>query len=345
MSTARSVDRRSFLTMAAAAAASACARPAAPPRAGQTKLTAGGNVPKRKLGRTGVQVSCVGLGGYHLAEHAREEEAIRIVRMAIDHGITFLDNCWDYNEGKSEERMGKALGEGYRHRAFLMTKLDGRTKEAAAAQLEQSLRRLRTDFIDLVQVHEVIRMTDPDRVFGPGGAMEALLDAKKAGKLRFIGFTGHKDPSIHLAMLRAAELAGFTFDTVQMPVNVMDAHYRSFQKEVIPELVKKDIGVLGMKSMSAGELLKSGVVSAEDCLRWSLSQPTSVVITGCDSVGVLEQALDVAMRFQPLSPKERDAMLARTAPVAGEGKYEPFKTSKKHDGTAEHPKWLESAEL
>jgi aryl-alcohol dehydrogenase-like predicted oxidoreductase len=318
------------------------AAPGGPPRAGEIKLPAGGRVPRRKLGRTGLEVSAIGLGGYHLGR-PDEQEAIRIVRMALDHGLDFLDNCWDYNGGASEERMGKALRDGYRRKAFLMTKLDGRTKDAAAHQLEQSLRRLQTDVIDLVQIHEVIRLQDPDRVFAPGGAIEALVAARKAGKLRFIGFTGHKDPSIHLAMLAAARKHGFHFDTVQMPLNVMDAHFRSFEAAVLPELTQQEIGVLGMKSMGNGEVLKSGVVSARECLRYALGLPTSVVITGCESVGVLEQALDVAMRFQPFAPAERQALLARTAPAAATGKFEPFKTSDQYDGTARNPRWLESA--
>jgi predicted aldo/keto reductase-like oxidoreductase len=274
-----------------------------------------------------------------------ERDSIRIVRKAIDHGVTFLDNCWDYNEGKSEERMGKALEGGYRQRAFLMTKHDGRTRKAATEQLEQSLKRLRTDVIDLVQIHEVIRLEDPARCFAPGGVIEALLEAKKSGKLRFIGFTGHKDPKIHLAMLAAARANGFTFDTVQLPLNVMDAHYRSFEREVVPELVRQGIGVLGMKAMGGGLIAQSGVVRPTECLRYAMSLPTSVVITGCDSVGVLDQAIDVAMRFRPLAPDEKAALLARTAQAAVSGKYEQFKTTARFDGTAKNPKWLDSAEL
>jgi predicted aldo/keto reductase-like oxidoreductase len=318
---------------------------AAPPRPGEIKLPAGGKIPRRRLGRTGVEVSMLGLGGHHIGRPKDEDEGIRLVRMAIDHGITFMDNCWDYNGGKSEERMGKALRDGYRQRAFLMTKLDGRTADATTKQLEQSLKRLQTDVIDLVQIHEVIRMEDPDRSFAPGGAIEALVAARKAGKLRFIGFTGHKDPTIHLHMLRTARAHGFTFDAVQMPINVMDAHFRSFEKQVVPVLLEQKIGLEGMKSMGDGLLLKSGAVTPRECLQYALSAPTSVVITGCESVGVLEQALDVGMRFKPLTDSERQALLARTALLARDGKFELFKTSDRFDGTAKNPKWLDRAEI
>lgn len=289
----------------------------------------------------------LGLGGAHIGkkEKLSDDEAIKLMRDAVEGGITFFDNCWDYNDGLSEERMGKALRDGFRQRVFLMTKLDGRTAKAANAQLEQSLKRLQTDRIDLVQVHEVIRMNDPERSFAPDGIMGALQAAKKAGKLRYIGFTGHKDPAIHLAMLEAAKKAGFEFDTVQMPLNVMDAHYKSFEAKVLPVLEQRGIGVLGMKSMGSGDILKAGVVQAEECLRYSLSLPTSVVITGIDSRAVLDQALKLMRDFVPYTGKEREALLARTAPAAAEGKHELFKTSDKYDGTAKNPKWLETAEL
>jgi predicted aldo/keto reductase-like oxidoreductase len=280
-----------------------------------------------------------------MGRQADEQESIRIVRHAIDNGITFLDNCWDYNGGKSEERMGKALADGYRQKAFLMTKIDGRTKEAAAQQLEQSLKRLRTDMIDLVQVHEVIRLEDPDRVFAAGGTMEALVSAKKAGKLRYIGFTGHKDPNIHLKMLRTAEEHGFAFDTVQMPLNVMDPHFKSFERMVLPVLLQKNAGILAMKPLGSGDILKSGVVSAPECLRYSLSLPASVVITGCENVGDVDQAVTVARSFQPLTKDEVTALLERTRPKATDGQFELFKTSSKYDGTAKHPQWLEEAKI
>jgi predicted aldo/keto reductase-like oxidoreductase len=323
--------------------------PTAAPTSSAAATTVGGSgtlpVAKRSLGKTGEQVSMIGLGGAHMGRQKDEQESIRIVRHAIDHGITFMDNCWDYNEGRSEERMGKALADGYRQKVFLMTKLDGRHKDAAAKQLDQSLSRLRTDMIDLVQMHEVIRMEDPKRIFADGGAMEALLEAKKAGKIRFIGFTGHKDPDIHLHMLNVAKEHGFAFDTVQMPLNVMDPHYRSFEKLVLPVLVQQQIGVLGMKPLGSGELLKSGVVSAPECLRYALSLPTSVVITGCESVENVDQALTVAREFKPFTPEEITALLERTRPAAIAGKYELFKTATQFDGTAQHPHWLEHAAL
>lgn len=315
------------------------------PKEGEIKLPAGATMPKRRLGRTGATVSLVGIGGYHLGIPKEDKEAIRIVHAAIDHGVTFLDNCWDYNDGRSEARMGQALANGYRKKVFLMTKLDGRTRAAAAEQLEQSLRRLRTDMIDLVQMHEVIRMTDAERVFAPGGSMEALTEAKRAGKLRFIGFTGHKHPAIHLHMLETAFKHGFTFDTVQMPLNVMDPHYKSFEKHVLPVLVEHDIGVLGMKPLGAGILLESKAVKPVECLRYAMGLPTSVVITGVDSMGVLEQALLAAFEFHGMSDAERRALLARTAPVGADGRFEQFKTSTRFDGTAQNPHWLESARL
>ncbi|HWE27811.1 MAG TPA: aldo/keto reductase, partial [Polyangia bacterium] len=262
------------------------------PKEGDIELPAGATMPMRTLGRTGVKVSLLGLGGFHLGIPRDDKEAVRIIHAAMDHGVTFLDNCWDYNGGKSEERMGLALAApSRRQKAFLMTKLDGRTRDSAGKQLEQSLQRLRTDHIDLVQVHEVIRMQDPERVFGPGGAIEALVAAKQAGKLRFIGFTGHKDPAIHLHMIETAAQHGFTFDTVQLPVNVMDAHYKSFAKNVIPRAREHEMGVLGMKPLGSGIILRSGVVAAPECLRYSMSQPVSVQITGCETMGVLAQAL------------------------------------------------------
>ncbi len=303
-------------------------------------------VPKRKLGSTGEMVSMLGLGGSHIGQkNLSDDESIQLMRDAIEGGITFFDNCWDYNEGLSQERMGKALRDGYRKRVFLMTKLDGRTAKAANGQLEQSLKQLQTDVIDLVQVHEVIRMTDPERAFASDGVIGTLQAAKKAGKIRHIGFTGHKDPAIHLHMLATARKAGFTFDTVQMPLNVMDAHYKSFEQAVLPVLVQHGIGVLGMKSMGSGDILKSGVVQPVECLRYALSLPTSVVITGIDGKEILDQALKLAQNFVPLSAEERQSLLARSAPEAKDGKHELFKTAQKYDGTAKNPKWLESAEI
>ncbi len=239
----------------------------------------------RTLGSTAEKVSAIGVGGWHLGLKTVDEQlAIRIVRTAIDRGITFLDNSWDYNEGASEERMGKALLDGYRERAFVMTKIDGRSKKEAAKQLDESLHRLDVDYIDLVQHHEIIRFDDPHRIFHAEGANAALVEAREAGKLRYIGFTGHKDPHIHLHMLDVARENAFKFDTVQMPLNVMDAHYRSFEARVLPELVRLQIGVLGMKSMANGILLKSKTVTPIECLHYALNLPTSVVITGIDSM-------------------------------------------------------------
>lgn len=312
------------------AAASAAPVPPAP--------AALGPVPTRELGKTGVRVSMIGLGGFHIGK-PEEAEAIRIMHRAIEHGLTFFDNSWDYNDGESEKRMGKAV-KGRRDKVFLMTKIDGRTRVAAASQLEQSLRRLDTDHVDLLQIHEVIRHEDPSNVFAKGGAIEALVEAKKAGKVRFLGFTGHKNPSIHLAMLKAADDHGFEFDTVQMPLNPMDPHYESFEKRVLPVLTEKRIGVLGMKSMGSGIILQSGVVQPAECLRYALSLPTSVVITGIDGEKILDQALEVAAGFSPMSDSERRALLARTEKVAKAGEFERFKTSDYFDSTAAHPEWL-----
>jgi len=295
----------------------------------------------RILGDTGERVSAIGVGGWHLAlKHVDEKLAVRIVREALDRGINFLDNCWDYNEGASEKRMGKALRDGYREKAFVMTKIDGRSKKEAARQLDESLGRLDIECLDLVQHHEILRFEDPHRIFHEDGANAALVEARSAGKLRYIGFTGHKDPRIHLYMLEVARQNGFKFDAVQMPLNLMDAHYRSFAKEVVPELVKQNIGVLGMKSMGNGILLKSNTVTAIECLHYALSLPTSVVITGIDSMEILEQAFEAVRTFPSVSKEELNASLAKTADVALTGEYEPFKTTSLFDGTAANPEWL-----
>ena len=296
-------------------------------------------IPTRTLGRTGERVSIIGLGGYHLGV-PDEPESLRIIRTALDSGVNFLDNCWDYNDGQSEVRMGKALRDGYRQKAFLMTKIDGRTKKAAAEQMDESLRRLQTDHIDLLQFHEVIRDTDPDRIFAPGGGMEAVLEAKKQGKVRYIGFTGHKSPDIPLKMLDTAFAHQFTFDAVQMPLNVMDAHYDSFEKKVLPVLVKHDIGVLGMKPMGDKIILKSKTATPVECLHYSMNLPTSVVITGCDSMNILQQAMDAARSFRPMNQGEVATLLAKTAPAAGKGEFERYKISHDFDGTYRNPQWL-----
>lgn len=328
------MSRRELLAAAAALTVAACI-----PRSLLAAVSQG-EMPYRRLGRTGERVSLIGLGGYHIGSQATEKESIEIIRTAIDNGINFMDNCWDYNGGASEIRMGKALLNGYRSKAFLMTKIDGRDRTTAARQIDESLRRLRTDRVDLMQIHEVIRMSDTEKSFAPGGCMEALLAAKQAGKIRYIGFTGHKSPGMHLKMLKTAASHGFTFDAVQMPLNVMDAHFDSFEKNVLPEALKHDIGILGMKSMGSPYILESKTVTAVECLQYAMSLPTSVVITGCDSAPILRQALKAARDFRPLSEKQVAALLARTAGAARKGEYERYKTTRVFDGTHRHPEWL-----
>jgi aryl-alcohol dehydrogenase-like predicted oxidoreductase len=295
----------------------------------------------RTLGSTGEKVSAIGVGGWHLGlKHVDEPLAIRIVRTAIDRGINFLDNCWDYNEGASETRMGKALRDGYREKAFLMTKIDGRSRKEATRQLDESLQRFGVEHIDLIQHHEILRYEDPHRIFHEDGAHTALMAARDAGKIRFIGFTGHKDPRIHLYMLEVASQYGFKFDTVQMPLNLFDAHYRSFSKIVVPELTKQNIGILGMKSMANGILLKSNKVTPIECLHYALNLPTSVVITGIDSMAILDQAFEAVRTFRPMSDQDLEPLLAKTSAAAADGMFEPFKTTSIFDGTAKNPEWL-----
>jgi aryl-alcohol dehydrogenase-like predicted oxidoreductase len=299
-------------------------------------------VPYRTLGNTGEKVSCIGLGGAHIGNtKLNDDESIRLIRTAIDEGINFMDNCWDYNGGNSEIRMGNALRDGYRQKVFLMTKIDSQTKAGAAKQIDECLKRLQTDHLDLLQLHEVIRPTDPERIFAAGGSMEALVDARQKGKLRYIGFTGHKSPEIHLAMIETARAHKFKLNSVQMPLNIMDAHYDSFGKKVLPVLVKENIGALGMKPLGGGVLLKSNAVDAEDCLRYALNLPASVVITGCDSMEVLQQALRVARNFKPLSDAELAGLLAKTSDAAQKGEFELYKSSNHFDGTIRNPQWLD----
>lgn len=290
----------------------------------------------RLLGGTGERVSAVGLGGFHMAKGVDAATSTRIIRAAVDGGITFLDNSWDYHEGESERRMGNALRDGYRQRVFLMTKIDGQTRQSAMAQLHQSLERLQTDWIDLIQLHEIIRPEDPDRIFQTDGAIHALKEAKQQGLIRYIGFTGHKSPDVHLKMLTKP----FSWDTVQMPLNLFDYHFDSFGERVLPVLLQRGIGVLGMKPMGAGKLLESGAVTAEECLRYALTLPTSVVITGCESIDQVEQALRAGRGFQPMSTDELQSIRDRTAAPALAGRYETYKTTDEHDGTKKHPEWL-----
>jgi len=336
------MERRSFLKSAAAAGVAAAARTSiaqSPAKAATPRPEAPGMI-YRDLGTTGERVSAIGLGGYHIGKQSNPDESIALIRKAIDSGITFLDNCWDYNDGLSEVRMGQALRDGYRSKVFLMTKMDGRTKDSYNKQLEQSLGRLQTDTIDLVQFHEVIRMEDPDRIFAPNGAIEAAVLAKQAGKIRYIGFTGHKDPAVHLRMLETAQKHSFHFDTIQMPINVMDAHFRSFTREVIPVALKQGIGILAMKTFGDHHILDSKTVEPIEALHYGLTQPVSVVITGIDSPTILDQALTAARTFKPLTEAQQATLLARTREAALEGKFELFKTSAQYDGTAANPKWL-----
>jgi uncharacterized protein len=337
------MERRDFLKNAAAAGVTAAvsanaqtARPSTTP----VKRAESPNMLYRELGTTGERVSAIGMGGYHLGKQTAASESINLIHAGVDRGITFLDNCWDYNEGISEVRMGQALRNGYREKVFLMTKMDGRTAKEYNKQLEESLSRLRTDTIDLVQFHEIIRMEDPDRIFAPGGAIEAAAAAKQAGKIRYIGFTGHKDPAVHLRMLETAQKHSFHFDTVQMPINVMDAHFRSFTNEVMPVALKQGIGILAMKTFGDHFILNSNTVQPIEALHYGLTLPVSVVITGIDNMQVLDQAFEAARTFKPLDQTQISSLLARTAAAASEGKFELFKTTAHFDGTAANPKWL-----
>jgi len=289
-----------------------------------------GTVPKKTLGRTGVQLSALGLGGYHLGSANTDQVATEIVAKALDHGIDFFDNAWEYHDGLSEERIGRAL-KGKRQSAFLMTKVctHGRDKKVAMRMLEESLRRLQTDHLDLWQIHEVIYETDPDLIFAPGGAAEALLDAKKQGKVRFVGFTGHKDPEIHLKMLAH----DFPFDTVQMPLNCFDATFRSFETHVLPQATRRGIAVLGMKSLGgSGEMVRHGGVTAQQGLRYAMSLPVATTISGIDSMEVLDQNLAVATHFQPFTATELKELRGQCRQFAADGRYELFKMTTKYDG-------------
>ena len=323
-----SVSRRAFLQAAAAAALAGRADAADAP------------MPTRTLGRTGQKVSLVGLGGAHIGRQGSDDEAVALVRRAIDQGITFVDNAWDANDGRSEALIGRALRGGYRNRVFLMARLDGRNAETAADQLDESLRRLGTDHVDLLQFNEVIRDTDPDRIFADDGAAGAVVAARKAGKTRFIGFSGHKRPAIHLQMLDAARAYGLTFDAVQLPLNLMDAHFDSFEQQVLPRLVTEGAGVIAMKALGDHAIVDTGLVTPLDCWHYVMHLPVSVVVTGIDSTAVLEAALEAARAFRPLDAGTLSVMLAKTADAARYGEQEAYKTETKFDVTVRHPEWL-----
>lgn len=296
----------------------------------------------RPLGRTGERVSLVGLGGFHLAKPGgpSADEAVRIVHAALDAGINFCDNCWDYNGGESEVRLGRALVGGRRDGTLLMTKIDGRTATAFTSQFDESLKRLQTDHIDLVQFHEIIRMDDPERVFAQGGALEAALRAQEQGKLRYIGFTGHKSPAIHRHMFEVAEGHGFRFDTVQMPLNVMDAHFDSFEQGVLPMAAAHGAGVLGMKTFGDPFILDAKVASPLEMLHYPMSLPISLQVCGIDSLPILQQALIAVRSFQPFTPEQRAELLAKTEAAARDGHTERYKVSTHFDGTVQNPQWL-----
>jgi aryl-alcohol dehydrogenase-like predicted oxidoreductase len=322
------LNRRVFLAGAVAVLASAQERR--------------GDMIYRMLGKTGEKVSAIGLGGSHIGKVKDELEATRMIRTAIDRGLTFMDNSWDYNDGngEAERRMGIALRDGYRQKSFLMTKFDGRTKEAAAKQIDKSLRRLQTDHVDLMQFHEVIRMEDADRFFSENGAVHALLDAKKAGKVRYVGFTGHKDPAVHLRTLDVAQQHQFRFDTIMFPNNVLDPHFRSFGQKVLPVAEKEGLGILCMKPLADGFVLKTKTVSPIEALHFVLNQNVSVCITGCENMRDLDQAFEAVNTFRPMNEQQVSALLDKTRNPAVTGKFEPFKTDNVFDSTAQHPQWL-----
>lgn len=308
---------------------------------GGIKKTTNGQISQRTLGSTGEQVSIVGLGGAHIARQDGRRAAVRLIRAAIDAGINFMDNCWDYHGGNSERWMGDALRDGYRDRVFLMTKIDAREATVARRQIDQSLERLQTDHVDLLQLHEVIRPDDPGRAFAPGGVIEALDEARQAGKARYIGFTGHKDPAIHLKMLAQ----GYAWDTVQMPVNILDLGFNSFQLQVLPVLNQQGIGVLAMKPFAGGRLFDTGVVNGVEALRYVFGLDVDVVINGMENMRDLSQALAAAVDFKPLSRIDLGELQQRISPFSRDGAYERYKTSHDFDGTYHHPHWLVEARV
>ncbi|PIG94719.1 aldo/keto reductase [Gloeocapsopsis sp. IPPAS B-1203] len=290
-----------------------------------------GAIPQRMLGKTGVEVSALALGGAHLGNIKDDQVAVRIVQEAVDAGVNFLDNAWEYGKGRCEELMGQALQGGRRDKAFLMTKVctHGRDARVAMQQLEQSLQRLKTDYIDLWQIHEVIYDNDPELHFAKGGVVEALEQAKQQGKVRFIGFTGHKDPAIHLKMLAYK----YPFDTCQLPLNCFDASFRSFEQQVLPELNRQQIAAIGMKSLGgSGDALKKGIVTVEEALRYAMSLSVASTVSGIDSLAVLYQNLRIAGNFQPMSTEEMQGVRNQYANYAADGRFELYKTSKKYDG-------------
>jgi aryl-alcohol dehydrogenase-like predicted oxidoreductase len=290
----------------------------------------GDGIPVRLFGRTGIAVSAIGLGGYHLGNIRSVREATRLVHTALDAGMTFMDNAWEYHDGRSEDLMGRALSDR-RHRACLMTKVctHGRGMREAMHQLEQSLRRLKTDYLDLWQIHECVYDNDPARHFAPRGVVEALERAKREGKVRFVGFTGHKHPAIHLAMLAY----GFPFDACQLPLNCFDGSFRSFEREVLPELLKRDIAPIGMKSLSGdGRQVTQRVISAAEGLRYAMSLPVVTTVSGIDSMRVLRQNIAIARSFRRLSPRQMEALRRRVREQASDGRFELYKTTGMHDG-------------
>lgn len=330
------IERRSFIQAGLASAGTVLvssvlhcqtASAAVPP---QMTDNGADQIPRRPLGKTVEQVSIIGLGGYHLGTVQSRELAVRLVQEAVDAGVNFFDNAWEYNDHRSEEWMGFGL-QGRRDKVFLMSKVctHGRDKNVAMEQLEESLKRLGTDHLDLWQIHEVIYENDPDLHFAKGGVVEALEEAKKQGKVRFVGFTGHKSPAIHLKMLAH----DYPFDAVQMPLNCFDATYRSFEQQVLPELQRRGIAALGMKSLGGdGQPILYGVVKAEEALRYAMSLPVTTTICGIDSLDVLHQNVGIARGFKPMSPQEMQALRERCRPYSGDGHLELFKTTKKYDG-------------
>jgi uncharacterized protein len=330
------MERRNFLQAGLASAGTVLATSVLPSQVASAALpsqrtnSGADQIPRRPLGKTGQQVSIIGLGGYHLGTVQSQEIAVRLVQEAVDAGVTFFDNAWEYNDHRSEEWMGLGL-QGRRDTVFLMSKVctHGRDKNVAMQQLEESLKRLGTDHLDLWQIHEVIYENDPDLHFAKGGVVEALDEAKKQGKVRFVGFTGHKSPAIHLKMLAH----GYPFDTVQMPLNCFDANYRSFEQQVLPELQRSGIAALGMKSLGGdGQPVQYGVVRAEEALRYAMSLPVATTICGIDSLDVLRQNVGIARGFQPMSPQEMQTLRERCKPHSADGHLELFKTTKKYDG-------------